>query len=366
MEAARDSSLHTIRAYRGDLDLFTQSLPKAESTSVTDITLEHCRSWVWAMSTKGDAASSIGRRVSSVKSLFHWMHARGDIPADTAVRLTAPKKPKHLPRVLTAPAMTSVFESLQVRAASDDPVALRDVAIWELMYASAIRVSELVGITLADIDWADNTVKVLGKGSKERIVPFGIPAREALRAYADRGRPAIAVNSNVSNLFVGARGGKLTTRTVYGVVADIIGRTTRTGTQGPAHSPPHGCHSSPRWRGRPANRSGNPRARERWDHTDLHAGVERAPQGRLSVGSPARLGGEPLDAEDARVVHHDLDRIPQVIARILVHPVDSHSKVHGVPAVVRARYDTDWLTRRNDIAFHHSGLDGFHRHDDPS
>lgn len=233
MEAARDSSLHTIRAYRGDLDLFVQSLPRAESTTVVDITLEHCRSWVWAMSTKGDAASSIGRRVSSVKSLFHWLHARGDIPADTAVRLTAPKKPRRLPRVLTAPAMTSVFEGLQVRAESDDPVALRDVAMWELMYASAIRVSELVGITLADIDWAENTVKVLGKGAKERIVPFGLPARDALRAYIDRGRKLIPVNANVPNLFVGARGGKLTTRTVYGVVADIIGALPGEGPQGP-------------------------------------------------------------------------------------------------------------------------------------
>jgi len=233
MEAARDSSLHTIRAYRGDLDLFTQSLPRAESTAVADVTLEHCRSWVWAMSTKGDAASSIGRRVSSVKSLFHWLHARGDIPADTAVRLTAPKKPRHLPRVLTAPAMTAVFESLVVRAESDDPVALRDVAIWELMYASAIRVSELVGITVSDIDWADNTVKVLGKGSKERIVPFGLPARDALRAFVERGRPAIAVNDNVHALFVGARGGKLTTRTVYGVVANIIGELPGQGPKGP-------------------------------------------------------------------------------------------------------------------------------------
>jgi integrase/recombinase XerC len=233
MEAARDSSVHTIRAYRGDLDLFIQSLQRAESTLVTDVTLEHCRSWVWGMSTKGDAPSSIGRRVSAVKSLFHWLHARGDTPSDTALRLAAPKKPRHLPRVLTAPAIESVFEDLQLRAQSDDPIALRDVAIWELMYASAIRVSELVGVSERDIDWSDNTITVMGKGSKERVVPFGIPARNAIRAYCERGRSAITVKDDVSNLFVGARGGRLTTRTVYGVVAAIIGEMPGQGPKGP-------------------------------------------------------------------------------------------------------------------------------------
>lgn len=129
--------------------------------------------------------------------------------------------------------MTTVLEGLLERAQSDDPIALRDVAMWELMYASAIRVSELVGIRIDDIDWADCTVKVMGKGSKERIVPFGTPARDALRAYLDVGRPALPVNETLPNVFVGARGGKLTTRTVYGVVSSIIGDLPGQGPKGP-------------------------------------------------------------------------------------------------------------------------------------
>ncbi len=112
LESARDASAHTVRAYRGDLDLFVQSLKAAETTALADITLEDCRSWVWAMSTAGDAASSIGRRVSAVKSFFHWAHARGDVPANVAARLSAPKKPAHLPRVVNATAMGHVFDEI--------------------------------------------------------------------------------------------------------------------------------------------------------------------------------------------------------------------------------------------------------------
>lgn len=233
LESARDASAHTVRAYRGDLDLFVQSLKSAESTALADITLEDCRSWVWAMSTAGDAASSIGRRVSAVKSFFHWAHARGDIPANVAVRLSAPKKPAHLPRVVAASAMGHVLDDLVSRAESDEPVAIRDLAIWELLYASAIRVSELVGIRLTDVDWTDCTVRVMGKGSKERIVPFGIPARDSLIRWRDDARTLLPVDPATQHLFVGARGKPLTTRTVYGVVSAIIGAMPGNGPKGP-------------------------------------------------------------------------------------------------------------------------------------
>ena len=233
MEAARGASVHTLRAYRGDLDLFVQSLPKADATTLDEITLEDCRSWVWGMSTKGDSASSIARRVSAVKSLFHWLHARGDTPIDVAARLAAPKKPRHLPRVVTKSTMTDVLDELATRAETGDPIALRDLALWELMYASALRVSEVVGITEADFDWTDRTVRVTGKGSRERIVPFGTPARTALLDYRDRARPALPVSPDTTAFFVGTRGKKLTTRTVYELVSRIIGEIPGQGPKGP-------------------------------------------------------------------------------------------------------------------------------------
>lgn len=225
--------MHTLRAYRGDLDLFVQALPKADATELADITLEDCRTWVWAMSTKGDAASSIARRVSSVKSLFHWLHARGDTPTDIAARLAAPKKPQHLPRVVTKNAMAEVLDTLAALANTGDPIAIRDLAIWELMYASALRVSEVVGISATDFDWTDNTVRVLGKGNKERIVPFGTPARAALMTYRDTARPALPVTEETTAFFVGARGKKMTTRTVYELVSRIIGEIPGQGPKGP-------------------------------------------------------------------------------------------------------------------------------------
>ena len=233
LSAARDASAHTVRAYRGDLDLFVQSLKSAESTNLADITLEDCRSWVWAMSTAGDAPSSIGRRVSAVKSYFHWAHARGDIPANVASRLSAPKKPAHLPRVVAASAMGHVLDDLAALASTGDPIAVRDLAVWELLYASAIRVSALVGIRLDDIDWTESTVRVMGKGAKERIVPFGIPARDALLDFRDNARPMLPVAPDETHFFVGARGKALTTRTVYGVVSRIIEAMPGTGPKGP-------------------------------------------------------------------------------------------------------------------------------------
>lgn len=233
MKAARDASDHTIRAYRSDLDLFVQSLTAAESTDIAAVTLEDCRNWVWAMATNGVAASSIARRVSAVKSFFHWLHARGDTDVDVAARLAAPSKSRHLPRVVAHNTMADVLDSLAERARSGDSIAIRDRAVWELMYASALRVSEVVGITVDDFDWSDCTVRVVGKGNKERIVPFGLPARDALVAYRDTARPTLPVKPDERRFFVGARGKSLTTRSVYQIVATIIGEMPGQGPKGP-------------------------------------------------------------------------------------------------------------------------------------
>lgn len=230
---AREVSAHTIRAYQGDLDLFLQSLPRAEATEIDELTLEDCRNWVWAMTTRGDAASSIARRVSAVKSFLHWAHSRGYSKANAAERLTAPNRPGHLPRVVTQIGMGEILERLSNRAETEDPIALRDLAIWELLYSSAIRVSELVSLKLSDFDWGDSTIRVLGKGSKERVVPFGEPARDAVRRYLELGRSKLPVDPGEARIFVGARGKALTARAVYRVVSEILGDQTGKGPRGP-------------------------------------------------------------------------------------------------------------------------------------
>ncbi|MEY4313022.1 MAG: hypothetical protein RLZZ319_531, partial [Actinomycetota bacterium] len=137
------------------------------------------------------------------------------------------------PRVVSTSVMGTVLENLAARASGGDAVAIRDLAIWELLYASAIRVSELIGIALDDVDWRECTVRVLGKGAKERIVPFGEPAKRALERWRDDARPTLASDPAERRLFVGARGKPLTARTVYRVVSDIIGDMPGSGPKGP-------------------------------------------------------------------------------------------------------------------------------------
>jgi integrase/recombinase XerC len=233
LQGARSASLHTIRAYTGDLDLFVQSLRVAEATNLADVTLEDARQWLWEMSERGDAPATIARRVSAVKSFTHWCHRQGLVEVDALNRLSAPRKPRHLPRVVTSSAMDALLHDLGQRAAGDDPIARRDLAIWELLYSSALRVSEVVTVTEESFDWNSGTVRVMGKGAKERIVPVGAPALAALREYARCARPALARDGSPRALFLGVRGGALSTRAVYSVVSRIIGDLPGAGPNGP-------------------------------------------------------------------------------------------------------------------------------------
>ncbi len=233
LQGARSASPHTIRAYRGDLELFVQSLRAAESTPLESVSLEDARTWVWSMTERGDAPTTIARRVSAVKSFTAWCHATGILPADVCVRLSAPKRPRHLPRVMSRTTIDGVLDSLEARAHDGDPVALRDRAMWELLYSSALRVSELVALTAESFDWSARTVRVMGKGSKERVVPLGEPAAIAIHDYLERARPHLVTTPGQTLVFVGARGGALSTRSVYRVVAHIIGDMPGSGPKGP-------------------------------------------------------------------------------------------------------------------------------------
>ena len=162
------------------------------------------------------------------------MFRRGDLATDPGARLKAPRAQRTLPRVVGAAAVDDALARLAARAAGDDPVAVRDVAIAELLYASALRVSELVGLDVGDIDRRRRTVRVTGKGSKERVVPYGAPAAHAIDRYLEsarslmlEGRPA------TSAVFVGARGARMGARSVYRLVASILEDIPGTGPSGP-------------------------------------------------------------------------------------------------------------------------------------
>ncbi len=210
----------TVRAYSADLrDL----LAVIGDRELADVDLEQLREWLWVATRRGDARSTLARRTAAVRGFFAWARQTERIGADPSLRLVAPRRGRPLPKVATAPAMAAVLRDAEVRADGGDALALRDAALVELLYASALRVSELCGADVDDIDRDRRTVRVVGKGRKERVVPYGSPAAHALDAYLARGRPALAARgSGTPALFVGARGARLGARSAYDVVARVV------------------------------------------------------------------------------------------------------------------------------------------------
>jgi integrase/recombinase XerC len=235
LREVRRLSPATVRAYRSDLaDLATV----VGDIPIDELDLEHLREWLWSDSKAGLARSTIARRTAAARAFCDWALEAGHIAADPSLRLIAPKRGRTLPRIATAPAMTEILDAAADRAASGDVVALRDHAILELLYGAALRASELRGLDLDDIDRERATARVLGKGSKERVVPFGAPALRAIDAYLVRGRPALLDRRGPQSLpepalLLGVRGARVSARTVYDLVARTIGPVVGSGAVGP-------------------------------------------------------------------------------------------------------------------------------------
>lgn len=215
----------TVRAYRSDLASLAAGCAGLDLASVE---LENLRDWLWQAVQRGDSRATIARRTAAVRGFFAWATERELVPVDPSLRLVSPKRGRTLPKVATADILGDVLGRLESAAADGDPVALRDHAILELLYGAAVRVSELCGLDVGDVDRDRRTARVLGKGSKERVVPFGLPALRALDAYLVRGRPALteraAADARATTaLFVGARGARIGPRAVYDLVSRELG-----------------------------------------------------------------------------------------------------------------------------------------------
>jgi integrase/recombinase XerC len=234
LELDRGFSAHTVRAYRTDLADLAQFAASTGADDTSAVDLELLRGWLWRGSTAGLAKSTLARRSAAARGFTKWLSTTGVAPADSGHRLKAPRQERHLPRVLSRTQIDGLLDDLAVRADTGDPVAIRDHAVIELLYASALRVSELVGARVADLDRDRMTLRVLGKGGKERVVPFGIPARRALERYLDVARPGLlAGRDDPGTIFLGARGGRLGTRTVYELVAGLLVDLPGSGPAGP-------------------------------------------------------------------------------------------------------------------------------------
>ncbi len=234
----RGYSAHTVRSYGSDLADLERFAGLRGVTGVGGLDLELYRDWLWEASQRELAKATLARRSASAKAFSAWLRRSGHVELDAAVRLRAPKPERTLPRVLSNDSMSGVLDVLQARAAEGDPITLRDLAVVEMLYASALRVSELVGIDLDDLDLDRRTVRVVGKGAKERIVPFGQPAALALADYLARSRSSLIARQDGGRtqtraLFVGVRGGRLGTRSVYQLVARLLESVPGSGPAGP-------------------------------------------------------------------------------------------------------------------------------------
>ena len=255
-------SEHTVRAYRTDIAGLAAHANRYGVMTPADLTLETLRSWLGAQAARNVARATLARRAAAVRTFTAWLMAVGVATTDPGQRLASPKVPRELPTVLRQEQVEAVLNrSTQTRAEqAADPaifdgellaspntaahpperpteraVRLRDVAILELLYATAVRVSELCGLDRGDVDFERRTIRVLGKGNKERVVPFGGPAQASVEAWLRFGHPIVATAESNDALFLGIRGKRLDQRAARSVV-----NVATQGFEGVPKIAPHG------------------------------------------------------------------------------------------------------------------------------
>ena len=234
----RNLSSNSIRGYVTDLESFLKHMEKLGIVEFNQLEIEHIRSWLANLQSTGVARSTLTRRIVSIRAFTNWAAANGWLTSDLGANLAIPKPHRVLPEVLNVDEAATVIKSLEVKVA-EEPTALnyRDLAILEVLYGSGIRVSELCGLDLGDIDDSRNTLNVIGKANKQRVVPIGIPAINALSNYLKIGRGEFANQLSDSAVFLGARGKRIDQRTVRQVVYEAMKSVGATmGPHGLRHS----------------------------------------------------------------------------------------------------------------------------------
>ncbi len=285
----RDLTPHTVRAYIGDLRSLLAQAALLGHTGIDTLDVRTLRSWLATQQTLGRARTTMARRATAVRVFTAWAQRTGRIATDPGALLGSPKAHRTLPPALRVDEARSLLEAAAVHADDGSPTGARDVAILELLYATGIRVGELCGLDVDDVDHERRVVRVFGKGRKERTVPFGVPAERALATWLSSGRAALAVPGRRCGTVPGrprpadrpARGAHARARPAR--------RGARCARPGSARAAAHGGHPPARGRCRPPHRPGAARARLPGDHADLHARDHRPAAAGVPAGAPARL-----------------------------------------------------------------------------
>ena len=214
LSRVENRSVHTVRAYLSDVISLLDHAARDGCATPADLDITVLRGWLARRMADGAARTSQARRAAAVRTFTAWAHRCGLAPADAGAQLASPRAHRDLPTVLRAEQAASLVEA----PADSDAVTLRDRAVLEMLYATGVRVSELCGLDLADVDDARRVVRVFGKGAKERAVPYGIPAQRALDDWLRGGRPVLAAAGEKA-VFVGARGARVQQTVVRRIVA---------------------------------------------------------------------------------------------------------------------------------------------------
>jgi integrase/recombinase XerD len=219
LEVERGRSRNTLSAYRRDLGTYVAWLPE-RGVALDTVSTGDIAAYIADRTARGAAPASVARNAAAVRQLHRYLTAEGHRPDDPAVLLDKPRVPQGIPKPLSETEIDQLLAATDGNAAVD----IRDRAMIELMYATGMRVSELCGLSLGDLDLEEQMVRVFGKGSKERIVPFGRPAARAVTAWLDEGgRPTFvprqwARRGDAEALFLGVRGCRLTRQNVWNVL----------------------------------------------------------------------------------------------------------------------------------------------------
>jgi integrase/recombinase XerC len=228
----RNLSVHSVRAYVADVVGLLDHAARMGRSEPAELDIQVLRSWLARLRTTGAARTSLARRAAAARAFTSWAHRTGLAAADAGAQLVSPRAHRTLPPVLDQQEATALVERPD---AGEGAVGLRDRLVLELLYATGIRVGELVGLDVDDVDRGRRVVRVLGKGAKERAVPYGVPAEQALDAWLRWGRPALALPDSGPALVLGAKGGRIDPRAVRRLVHERLA-----GLPGAPNLGPHG------------------------------------------------------------------------------------------------------------------------------
>jgi integrase/recombinase XerC len=245
LSAERGLSRHTVRAYEGDIESLLAYAARHEGIrDPGELTLAVLRGWLAGQHESGAARATLARRGAAARAFTGYAARRGWLAADPGPLLGVPRARRVLPQVLRREEMDRALADCDARALRESAagertaaaLAVRDAAVLELLYATAIRVSELCELDTGGVDQARRTVRVLGKGRKERVVPVGLPAMRALARWEEAGRPVLASERSGAAFFLGARGGRLDPRTARRIVHASLGAAGDAGPHAIRHT----------------------------------------------------------------------------------------------------------------------------------